>query len=279
MRSGALTLERPREGRIALQDGNEYVAAPSRLNAAARTPGDAQAIEGVSLDLRGVTKSFGGREVLKGIDLHIPAGQFVAVVGRSGGGKTTLMRLITGLDQPTNGEVAIDGAPVRGLQRDVRLLFQDARLLPWQTVLGNIGIARQPRWRETAQAALADVGLDGRGNDWPAVLSGGQRQRVALARALVCKPGILLLDEPYGALDALTRIEMHQLTERIWEQHRFTTVLITHDVVEAVALADRVLVLREGRIALDMHIGLSRPRHENADPAAAALQAAILKEV
>jgi sulfonate transport system ATP-binding protein len=262
-----------------LQDGSEHATTFPRLYAPVQIAEGAQSIEGISLAFRGVTKSFGGREVLKGIDLDIPAGQFVAVVGRSGGGKTTLMRLITGLDLSTAGEVAIDGAPVRGLQRDVRLLFQDARLLPWQTVLGNIGIARQPRWRETAQAALADVGLDGRENDWPAVLSGGQRQRVALARALVCKPGILLLDEPYGALDALTRIEMHQLTERIWQQHRFTTVLITHDVVEAVALADRVLVLREGRIALDMHIGLSRPRHENADPAAAELQAAILKEV
>jgi len=275
MSLGALTLERPGEGRIALQDGGTF----PRLHAPVQTAEASQSIEGVSLAFRGVTKSFGGREVLKGIDLQIPAGQFVAVVGRSGGGKTTLMRLITGLDQPTAGEVAVNGAPVHGLQRDVRLLFQDARLLPWQTVLGNIGIARQPRWRETARTALADVGLEGRENDWPAVLSGGQRQRVALARALVCKPGILLLDEPYGALDALTRVEMHQLTERIWQRHRFTTVLITHDVVEAVALADRVLVLREGRIALDMHIGLKRPRHENADPAAAALQAAILREV
>jgi len=279
MRFGALVLEGPLgEGRSALQEG-ECETAFDRDSAPVQTAEQARSIEGLSLDLRSVTKSFGGREVLKGIDLHIPGGQFVAIVGRSGGGKTTLMRLITGLDRPTDGEVAIDGAPVHGLQRAVRLLFQDARLLPWQTVLGNIGIARQPHWRETARAALADVGLDGRENDWPAVLSGGQRQRVALARALVSKPGILLLDEPYGALDALTRVEMHQLTERIWREHRFTTVLITHDVVEAVALADRVLVLREGRIALDMPVGLARPRHENADPAAAALQAAILREV
>jgi sulfonate transport system ATP-binding protein len=121
--------------------------------------------------------------------------------------------------------------------------------------------------------------LEGRENDWPAVLSGGQRQRVALARALVSKPGILLLDEPYGALDALTRIEMHQLTERIWQEHRFTTVLITHDVAEAVALADRVLVLREGQIALDIEVDLPRPRRAHANHASAALQAAILKEV
>ncbi len=276
MRLDALALERAAAEPI-ISRGNE--AAFPLLYASPEAAHEAPSGEGVSLTLRGVSKSFGGREVLKGIDLHVPAGQFIAVVGRSGGGKTTLMRLITGLDQPTDGEVAIGGAPVRGLQRDVRLLFQDARLLPWQTVVGNVGIARQPQWRETARTALADVGLEGRENDWPAVLSGGQRQRVALARALVSRPGILLLDEPYGALDALTRVEMHQLTERIWQRHRFTTVLITHDVVEAVALADRVLVLREGRIALDMHIGLGRPRHENADPAAAALQAAILGEV
>jgi sulfonate transport system ATP-binding protein len=236
-------------------------------------------IEGVAVRLVGVTKAFGEREVLKGIDLDVPAGRFLAVVGRSGGGKTTLMRLITGLDEPTSGEVLIDGQPVTGLQPSVRLLFQDARLLPWQTVIGNVGIARTPGWTETARSALADVGLSGRENDWPAILSGGQRQRVALARALVSKPGVLLLDEPYGALDALTRVEMHQLTERIWQAHRFTTLLITHDVAEAVALADRVIVLREGQIALDIAIDLPRPRREYADPAAASLAAEILKHV
>lgn len=171
-------------------------------------------VEGFALSFRCVGQSFGSREVLKGIELEIPAGQFVAIVGRSGGGKTTLMRLVTGLDQPSSGEILINGIPIWGLQQSVRLLFQDARLLPWQTVLGNVGIARQRGWRETAKAALADVGLEGRERDWPAVLSGGQRQRVALARALVSKPGILLLDEPFGALDALTRLEMHELTEQ-----------------------------------------------------------------
>ena len=181
-------------------------------------------------------------------------------MGRSGGGKTTLMRLVTGLDQPSWGEILINGCAARGLQRSVRLLFQDARLLPWQTVLGNVGIARHKGWRETAKAAIADVGLEGRECDWPSVLSGGQRQRVALARALVSKPGILLLDEPFGALDALTRLEMHELTERIWQEHRFTTLLITHDVVEAVALADRVLVLREGQIRAGLRRQSSAPK-------------------
>jgi sulfonate transport system ATP-binding protein len=226
-----------------------------------------------------VSKSFGEREVLKGINLDFEAGRFVAIVGRSGGGKTTIMRLLTGLDFPTSGEVLIDGKPVDRLQPNVRLLFQDARLLPWQTVIGNVGLARQLGWQAVAKTALAEVGLQGRENDWPAVLSGGQRQRVALARALVSRPQVLLLDEPYGALDALTRIEMHRLTERIWQEHRFTTLLITHDVAEAVALADRVLVLRDGQIALDLPIELPRPRREHADPAAAALAERILKEV
>jgi sulfonate transport system ATP-binding protein len=175
--------------------------------------------------------------------------------------------------------VAIGGVPVTALQHTVRLLFQDARLLPWQTAIGNVGIARAPGWRDSARAALADVGLAGRENDWPATLSGGERQRVALARALISNPRVLLLDEPFGALDALTRAEMHQLTERIWTERRFTTVPIIHDVAEAVSLSDRVLVLRDGRIALDLPVTLPRPRGGHVDPAPAELQSRILKEV
>ncbi|MCL6706255.1 ATP-binding cassette domain-containing protein [Pseudomonas sp. R2.Fl] len=217
--------------------------------------------------------------MLRKFDLDIPAGQFIAVVGRSGGGKSTLLRLIAGLDRPTAGRVAIGGEPVQGLKPDVRLLFQEARLVPWQRVVENVGIARGPNWREDALATLADVGLEGRGGDWPSVLSGGQRQRVALARALVSRPRVLLLDEPFGALDALTRLEMHKLLEGIWSERRFTTVLITHDVAEAVALADRVIVLREGAIALDIPIGLDRPRKELADARAVDLQREILDAV
>jgi sulfonate transport system ATP-binding protein len=276
--TAAFTLERRGEdGPFLGRERNDY--APPFPDASAGSEFGATTGSGATLCFKGVAKSFDDRHVLKGIDLDIPEGQFVAFVGRSGGGKTTLMRLITGLDEPSAGQVLIGGHPVRGLQQNVRLLFQDARLLPWQTVLGNVGIARQRGWRETAKKALADVGLRGREHDWPAVLSGGQRQRVALARALVSRPGILLLDEPYGALDALTRIEMHQLTERIWREHGFTTVLITHDVAEAVALADRVLVLREGRIALDMKVELPRHRRTHNDRDAAALQAAILNHV
>ncbi len=235
--------------------------------------------KGLRVTFNDVRRSFGSREVLSGISLDIPRGQFLAIVGRSGGGKTTLLRLIAGLDRATSGAVSIGGSQVDGLQRSVRLLFQDARLLPWQSVIGNVGIARERGWKATAKAALESVGLAGREKDWPAVLSGGQRQRVALARALVSKPGVLLLDEPFGALDALTRIEMHKLLEHIWQEHGFTTVLITHDVAEAVSLADRVLVLREGNIALDMPIELPRPRREHTDPAAAQIQARILQEV
>ncbi|WP_084540013.1 ATP-binding cassette domain-containing protein [Azorhizobium doebereinerae] len=242
-------------------------------------PAAAGARCGAHITLGGVVKAFGERPVLRRLDLAVPAGQFLAVVGRSGGGKTTLMRLIAGLDGATSGRVAVGGEIVTGLQSQVRLLFQDARLVPWQRVLGNVGIARGPDWRHAAARALRDVGLGDRGREWPLVLSGGQKQRVALARALVSRPSVLLLDEPFGALDALTRIEMHRLTERIWQEHRFTTVLITHDVAEAVALADRVVVLRQGEIALDIPIDLPRPRREAGDPAAAALQARILAAV
>jgi sulfonate transport system ATP-binding protein len=234
--------------------------------------------QGQPVKLQDLHLSFGAREVLRGLSLDVPARQFVATVGRSGVGKSSLMRLIVGLDRPTAGQVLIDGNPVKRLQKSVRLLFQDARLLPWQSVVSNVGIARGPRWRETALAALRDVGLEDRQSEWPAVLSGGQRQRVALARVLVGHPGVLLLDEPFGALDALTRVEMHALLEKLWQRHRFTTLLITHDVAEAVALADRVIVIRDGRVTFDVQVDAARPR-DRADPQVVALQSKILKEV
>ena len=233
---------------------------------------------GLAVRLERVVKRFGDRAVLQGIDLAILPGRFVAIVGRSGGGKSTLLRLLAGLETASSGDVLLDARPFTGLPRGVRMLFQDARLLPWQRVLDNVGIARGEGWRERARAVLADVGLGDRGGDWPAVLSGGQRQRVALARALVSRPRLLLLDEPFGALDALTRMEMHDLLARIWARERFTTLLITHDVVEAVTLADRVLVLKEGRIALDLAVDAKRPR-ENDDPRVLALRRRILDAV
>lgn len=233
---------------------------------------------GLAVDLKGVSKSFGGRTVLDQLDLDIPPSQFVAVIGRSGCGKSTLLRLLAGLDAPTGGRLELGGEPLSGLAPTVRMLFQDARLLPWQRVVDNVGIARGPDWRERSLKALADVGLPDRADEWPAVLSGGQRQRVALARALVSRPRLLLLDEPFGALDALTRIEMQALLADIWRRERFTVVLITHDVVEAAMLADRVLVLRDGKIRLDATVEAPRPR-ESDDPEVLRLEKALLKAV
>jgi sulfonate transport system ATP-binding protein len=234
---------------------------------------------GLPIVLNGVSKAFGHRVVLDRLSLSVAPGEFVAVVGRSGGGKSTLLRLVAGLDKTSAGELTIGGGAVRGPQASARLMFQEARLLPWQRVIGNVGIARGLNWRASAQAALDEVGLGDRANEWPSVLSGGQKQRVALARALVSRPNILLLDEPFGALDALTRVEMHQLLARIWREHGFTALLITHDVAEAVALADRVIVLRDGAVALDLPIDLPRPRREGNDPAAAKLASRILAYV
>ncbi|HEX8884159.1 MAG TPA: ATP-binding cassette domain-containing protein, partial [Noviherbaspirillum sp.] len=209
---------------------------------------------GVALTLHGLSKSYGGRPVLRGADLSIAAGEFIAVVGRSGCGKSTLLRLVAGLERPDEGGVLFEGGTIP----DTRVMFQDARLLPWRRVRDNVTLGL-PRGADAA-LALRQVGLEDRARDWPAVLSGGQRQRVALARALAHDPQLLLLDEPLGALDALTRIDMQQLIEKLWQARGFTALLVTHDVQEAVALADRVLLIEDGRIALDQRIDLPRPR-------------------
>jgi sulfonate transport system ATP-binding protein len=216
----------------------------------------AHPVKGAHLALRGLSKHYGERSVLEAVDLEITPGEFVAVVGRSGCGKSTLLRAIAGLEQPDGGQVKIGGG---GTRPEVRMMFQDARLLPWKTVLDNVALGLADG-RERARAALDSVGLLTRAGDWPAVLSGGQRQRVALARALVHQPQLLLLDEPLGALDALTRIEMQQLIERLWLERGFTAVLVTHDVQEAVVLADRILLIEQGRLAMDVQVGLARPR-------------------
>lgn len=230
---------------------------------------------GTHLILRDVSKGFLGRSVLKPIDLDVQAGSFVSIVGRSGGGKSTLLRLIAGLTAPDSGQLRHDGEALSGFAPHATMMFQDSRLLPWQRVLSNVGIARGFGWKEKAREALSAVGLHERANEWPAVLSGGQKQRVALARALVGYPRLLLLDEPLGALDALTRGDMQQLIERLWQQQGFTAILVTHDVAESVALSDRVLVLKDGEIALDQVIDLPRPR-SRATADAIALEAAIL---
>ncbi|MEU8204421.1 ABC transporter ATP-binding protein [Streptosporangium sp. NPDC049046] len=194
------------------------------------------------LDLAdGVSRRFGGQLVLDDLDLRVEEGEVVALLGRSGSGKSTLLRLLAGLDQPDAGRVEVpDG---------VAVVFQEARLFPWLSVLDNVTIGLPRTSAPAALAALAEVGLADKSHAWPLTLSGGEAQRVALARALVREPRLMLFDEPFGALDALTRISMHQLVVTIWERHAPTVVLVTHDVDEAVVLADRVLVLGDGRIA------------------------------
>jgi sulfonate transport system ATP-binding protein len=237
---------------------------------------------GAAVSLRDVTKSFGAHRVLHGIDLDIVPGEFVAIVGRSGCGKSTLLRLIAGLDTPTGGELAVDRQEA-DWRDHVRLMFQEPRLLPWQRVTANVevGLAHaRDRHARRAQAedALAQVGLAGRGHDWPGVLSGGQKQRVALARALVSHPRLLALDEPLGALDALTRIEMQDLIESVWQDKGFTAIVVTHDVAEAVALADRILLLEAGGVVMDVAVDLPRPRRRG-DPRAAAIEGRILEKL
>jgi len=218
---------------------------------------------GIHLKLEGLRKSFGTKAVLRGIDLEVMPGEFVAIVGRSGCGKSTMLRLIGGLEVPSTGSVFLDGKQSPKINPAVRIMFQDARLLPWQRVLANVELGllgSKVYVRQTALQVLRSVGLEDRAGDWPAVLSGGQRQRVALARALASKPSVLLLDEPLSALDALTRIDMQQLLEGLWQQRKFTALLITHDVEEAVVLADRVVLMENGQITMDFPISLSRPR-------------------
>lgn len=235
---------------------------------------------GLGLKIEGLRKSFGDQAVLRGIDLEIPAGQFVAIVGRSGCGKSTLLRLIAGLDRPDSGTIAFDEAK---RPQDIRMMFQEPRLLPWARVISNVevglGASRSaPGARERAEQALAEVSLPEKRDQWPATLSGGQKQRVALARALVSQPRILAFDEPLGALDALTRISMQRLLEGVWRDQGFTAILVTHDVAEAVALADRVLVIEDGLIAEDIQVDLHRPRLRGS-AALAALEGKILERL
>lgn len=232
---------------------------------------------GVRLELKQLSKSFGARQVLRGTNLVIEPGEFVAIVGRSGCGKSTLLRLVAGLDEKSGGDLRIADAPAAGLREDTRIMFQDARLLPWRRVWDNVVLGLPAEDRPRAAQVLEQVGLADRAGEWPARLSGGQRQRVSLARALVHRPQLLLLDEPLGALDALTRIEMHRLIEGLWLRHGFTALLVTHDVQEAVALADRVILIEEGRIALDERVTLPRPRVH--DPEFAAIERCILDRV
>ncbi len=239
------------------------------------------------LVLSHVGKSFdagaGAFAAVQDVTLDIAAGSFVAIVGASGCGKSTLLRMIAGLERPDSGEIHAGGVPVTDTGLDRGLVFQEARLLPWLTAEQNIALALRNAPMTSARKAqlvsehLELVGLGGFARAYPAQLSGGMAQRVAIARGLVARPGILLLDEPFGALDALTRLRMQTELERIWQAERTTMLLVTHDVEEAVVLADRVIVMspRPGRISAVETVPFSRPR-DRGDAELAALRKSLL---
>jgi len=202
---------------------------------------------------QGVHRAFGPAVVLDGVDLAVAPGEVVALLGGSGSGKSTLLRILAGLDPDATGTVTVP--------REHAVVFQEHRLLPWKRVAGNVGLGvTGGDVPARTAAALAEVGLADRGHSWPAELSGGQSQRVAFARALVREPRVLLLDEPFGALDALTRLKMQDLFGRLRARHGFAALLVTHDVDEALLLADRALVLDGGKIAEELVIPLEHPR-------------------
>jgi len=233
------------------------------------------------LDIRALGKRYpntqaegGELQVLEGIDLHVPAGRFVSIVGASGCGKSTLLRLVLGLDAQYEGQILLGGRPISGTGRERGIVFQDHRLFPWLTVEQNIGVglrnapftAKEKAERVAEHVALA--GLGGFERSWPHQISGGMAQRVAIARGLVNRPSVLLLDEPFGALDALTRSRLQNELQRIWQKERITMLLVTHDVEEAVFLGDRVVVMQPspGRIRRTVDVDLPHPRNRS-DPA------------
>lgn len=227
-----------------------------------------------AVEVTGLHRSFnkaGG--VLNGLDLEIPPGEFVALIGRSGSGKSTLLRALAGLDRSVAGWGRIR------VPQKVSMVFQDSRLLPWRRLLDNVVFGLDGGdAAERGRQALAEVGLAGRERAWPHQLSGGEQQRAALARSLVRDPELLLADEPFGALDALTRIRMHALLRQLCERHRPAVLLVTHDVDEAIVLADRVIVLDDGVVSSDLRIDLG-PRRDPAHPRFAELRRYLLTEL
>ncbi|WP_244644319.1 ABC transporter ATP-binding protein [Azorhizobium oxalatiphilum] len=226
----------------------------------------------MAVELGGLRRVFGERAVLDGIDLTLRRGEFVSLLGPSGTGKTTLLRILAGLDRADGGTVRVAEA------RSV--VFQEPRLVPAKRVWQNVVIGHRPNAeaRRLAGAALEEVGLSRHADAWPKTLSGGEAQRVALARALAREPSLLLLDEPFAALDALTRIRMHDLVAQLWRRHLPAVLLVTHDVDEAILLSDRVIVLSGGGIAFDTAVDLPRPR-QRSDRAFGVLRARLLAEL
>lgn len=229
------------------------------------------------LTVQAVEKYYGNAHVLDDINLDIAPGEFVALVGQSGGGKSTLLRLIAGLEQASSGTITQAGTPITGLNANSRVMFQDDRLLPWLTVHENLTFGHVTAEQvEQVDELLARVELTNFAHVYPGSLSGGQRQRVALARALMANPQLLLLDEPLGALDALTRRKMQDLIMELWQERQMTTILVTHDVNEAVRMANRIFVVRDHEIAWSGRNDLAYPR---SDKVIAPLTARILHEI
>jgi sulfonate transport system ATP-binding protein len=233
--------------------------------------GDA-AMNGTAVHIQGLRREFGGRRVLDELDLDIQRGEFVALLGASGAGKTTLLRILGALDRADTGTVLVPAVRT--------IVFQEPRLVPSKRALGNVavGLPNTAATRERAERALAEVGLAGHTRAWPHTLSGGEAQRVALARALVREPELLLLDEPFAALDALTRLRMQDLVAELCRVHRPAVLLVTHDVDEAVRLADRVAVLQAGRLVTDEPITTARPR-DLGDPQLSGLRHKLLADL
>jgi sulfonate transport system ATP-binding protein len=222
----------------------------------------------VVVRIRGYGRTFHGRTVISGIDLDLYEGELTALLGASGSGKSTLLRALAGQDPGADGHVSVP--------RERAVAFQDHRLLPWKRVWRNvlIGLPRSAT-KQDALRSLEEVGINARADAWPGTLSGGESQRVALARAFIREPRLLLLDEPFGALDALTRLKMHGLLKQLCERHQPATLLVTHDVDEAVTLADRILVVKDGQISMDHRV----PAMDRGGPEALVLRTRLLEEL
>lgn len=240
------------------------------------------------MSLRHVNRTFGTHTVLRDVDVEIEAGTVVALLGASGSGKSTLLRLVAGLDSPTAGRIAIDGKAVRGIDPRCAMVFQDPRLLPWRSLSANVAFGlpagtHRSEGSTAVQHWLDVVGLQEFGGHYPRAVSGGMAQRAGLARALARRPGVLLLDEPLAALDALTRLRMQDLLDAVQQEAGTTTLLVTHDVDEAAILADRVLILRgdatgAAGIVASFDVAIPKPR-DRGDPRIAALREQLLEEV